>query len=538
MRPLFFVLLFLLSNLASVAQKESNIWYFGVNAGLTFNGGAPTALTNGALNTTEGCASVADKNGNILFYTDGRKVWNKIHQQMPNGFGLKGTVSTTQCVIVPQPGSKTIYYIFTVDDLAEVDGLCYSIVDMSLQFGKGDITQKNIFLAGSMTEKLTATLHNNTCDIWLVVHEWNTDAFYSYKITSSGLDTNKVVSHCGIPHNGIRYSAMGCMKISPAGDKLALAQTYSQKTYEICDFDNSTGIVSNAITFPNNAYDQAYGIEFSPDGSKVYATQNAAGIFRLWQIDLSSGNAATIISSIQQVGTSSEFLMSMQLGPDNKIYVSTSTATSLGVIQSPNLLGNACNYVDNGVSLSGRITYSGLPQKIIVAQFPYAIANTSPNVTIPLGTSTTLSASGGTTYEWSPSSGLSCTNCAQPIATPSTKTVYTVIVSNANGCSSIDSVTIDVEIVCDNLYIPNAFSPNGDGENDTYKIKGNCMEKFSLSIYDRWGNQVFETTNINEGWDGNYKGEPMNTGAYCYRAIIYSQSGKYIERAGTLSLIK
>ncbi len=326
------------------------------------------------------------------------------------------------------------------------------------------------------------------------------------------------------------------MKISPAGDKLALALTYSQKTYEICDFDNSTGIVSNAITFPNNAYEQAYGIEFSPDGSKVYATQNALGIFRLWQIDLSSGNAATIISSIQQVGSSSEFLMSMQLAPDNKIYVSTSTATSLGVIQSPNLLGNACNYIDNGVSLSGRITYSGLPQKIIVSQIPNA--SVSNNVTIPFGTSTTLSVGGGTSYEWSPSNGLSCTDCAQPVATPTSKTVYTIVVSNANGCTSIDSVTIDVEIVCDNLFIPNVFSPNGDGENDIYKIKGNCIDRFSLSIYNRWGNQVFETININEGWDGSYKGEPMNTGAYCYRAIIYSQSGKYIERVGTLSLIR
>lgn len=98
----------------SFAQGEANWWYFGYNtgyAGLDFNGGSPVAVTNGQLSTYEGCASISDAAGNLLFYTDGIKVWNKNHVQMPNGFGLMGATSSTQAaLIVQRPGSAAIYY--------------------------------------------------------------------------------------------------------------------------------------------------------------------------------------------------------------------------------------------------------------------------------------------------------------------------------------------------------------------------------------------------------------------------------------------
>ena len=78
------------------AQGEANIWYFGNNAGLNFNTNPPTPLTNGALSTSEGCASIADKSGALVFYTDGTTVWNTNHVPMPNGTGLYGNSSATQ----------------------------------------------------------------------------------------------------------------------------------------------------------------------------------------------------------------------------------------------------------------------------------------------------------------------------------------------------------------------------------------------------------------------------------------------------------
>ena len=107
---IFFLLVFFFSSNKLFAQGEANIWYFGHGAGLDFNSGTPIAITDGALNTVEGCASISNSSGSLLFYTNGATVWNKQHQPMPNGTGLMGDSSSTQAaVIVPKPGSQSIY---------------------------------------------------------------------------------------------------------------------------------------------------------------------------------------------------------------------------------------------------------------------------------------------------------------------------------------------------------------------------------------------------------------------------------------------
>ena len=114
MKNIFYIFIFL--SFSSFSQNEGNIWYFGQNAGLDFNSGVPVALTDGQLNTLEGCASIADNNGDLLFYTDGSIVYNKNHTVMPNCFGLLGNSSSAQsAIIVKKPGSLTVYYLFTVD---------------------------------------------------------------------------------------------------------------------------------------------------------------------------------------------------------------------------------------------------------------------------------------------------------------------------------------------------------------------------------------------------------------------------------------
>jgi hypothetical protein len=105
-------------------QQEANIWYFGRYLGLDFNSGVPVPLNDGQLNTTEGVATISNSNGNLLFYTDGIRVWNKLHQVMPNGTNLFGNPSSTQsAVIVPKIGDTTRYYVFTVDQVGGPRGL-------------------------------------------------------------------------------------------------------------------------------------------------------------------------------------------------------------------------------------------------------------------------------------------------------------------------------------------------------------------------------------------------------------------------------
>src|SRR5690606_37403887 len=175
----------------SLAQKQANIWYFGRNAGLDFSSGNPVALVDGELNTTEGSAGLCDEEGKLLFYTDGVTVWNQHHQVMPNGKHLWGSYTTTQTLIVPKPGMEPIYYIFTASpqynilfgEDSDSVGLHYSIVDTRLNVGNGDVIAKNLLLLKNTTEKVAAIRHSNGKDIWIVVHEWNSNIFRAHLLT-------------------------------------------------------------------------------------------------------------------------------------------------------------------------------------------------------------------------------------------------------------------------------------------------------------------------------------------------------------------
>ncbi|MCX6311328.1 MAG: gliding motility-associated C-terminal domain-containing protein [Bacteroidetes bacterium] len=161
-----------------------------------------------------------------------------------------------------------------------------------------------------------------------------------------------------------------------------------------------------------------------------------------------------------------------------------------------------------------------------------------------LGGSSQLVAGTGNSYQWSPATGLSCTNCANPIATPQQTTTYCVVVSDTTiGCSDSTCITINVEIPCisgglDKL-MPNAFSPNNDGVNDEFCIPPNvCIQTFELKIFDRWGEKVFETTNMTKCWDGTYKGEMLNKGLFVYYFDAVLTTGDEYHRQGNISLIR
>ena len=178
---LFFFSFFCLNG---YSQNEANIWYFGQFAGLDFSNGIPVALSNGAMNQAEGCATISDSDGNLLFYTDGVSIWNQNHVIMPNGTGLMGGTSASQsAIIVPKPNDPNIYYVFTVPAEIGTLGLRYSEVDMTLDGGLGNVTTiENVFLISPTEEKVTAVRHSNNTDIWVVTHLWDSDNFYAYLV--------------------------------------------------------------------------------------------------------------------------------------------------------------------------------------------------------------------------------------------------------------------------------------------------------------------------------------------------------------------
>jgi hypothetical protein len=212
-------LTFILSLIAffAFAQKEAYIWYFGNNAAIDFNSGSPVALTNSAMNQYEGVSSIADDNGNLLFYTNGVYVWNANHQLMPNGTGLGGNQSTTQsALIVQQPGSTTLYYLFTADFELGPDGYNYSIIDISLNGGLGDVTLKNTLIYTPSSEKLTAVNNSNGSDVWIITHS-DLNAFNVYTLSATGFNNVPVVSNVGPSLAVGTYEVIGCLKASSDG---------------------------------------------------------------------------------------------------------------------------------------------------------------------------------------------------------------------------------------------------------------------------------------------------------------------------------
>jgi gliding motility-associated-like protein len=359
------LLLFVVVPLLTFCQKQGNVWYFSGNNGLDFNSGSPVLLTNGQLPTggeVEGAASISDSSGNLLFYATAKTIWNKNHQIMLNGNNLAGGLSSTQGVfIVPLPKSNSIFYVFTLDDMQNCfeKGLRYSIINLCLDDSLGAIetSYKNIPLLDSAGEKMAATYHANGTDIWLVVHKYFSNAFYSFLITENGI-TDIIVSHIGSHHPADLTTncvqAIGQMKISPNGTKLALVNknAFTVSIAELFDFDNNTGVVSNSINLQPNLNLQYYGVSFSPDNSKLYISSD----YELYQYNLNAGVSASIVSSKTLIHSGGNPLTVLQLGPDRKLYVNLGS-NYLAVVMNPNELGTACGYIHHAIDLINTVAY-------------------------------------------------------------------------------------------------------------------------------------------------------------------------------------
>lgn len=431
---LFFV--FTINALLLNAQGEASNWYFGNGAGLVFDVNLGTVAADASaintISTTEGCSSISDPNGNLLFYTDGKSVWNANHQLMPNadyngGLGLLGDPSSTSsAVIVPKPGNTNQYYIFTVDEphhnnswafpnqgpadvngnpiaqysdnngnggfVPNVDdgfnnGFNYSLVDLTLNGGTGDVvtTEKNIHLVTynpndqeqdsyKCSEKITAVEHADGVSYWVITQF--IDTFYAFRVDSNGVDPNPVTSQLTptITTSGYRRNAIGYIKTSPNGSKLAVCHNQNGSTeggaennsgsFWLYDFDNSSGTVSNPQALLQNT--TAYGADFSANSKKLYVSNSS----RVIQFDL---EAPDIAASQVTVHQQTSFIGAVQLGPDGRIYIcNTQDNFSLDVINNPNEVAFACGYQTNGIFLSpGTSATLGLPpfiQSFLIAR--------------------------------------------------------------------------------------------------------------------------------------------------------------------------
>ena len=165
------------------------------------------------------------------------------------------------------------------------------------------------------------------------------------------------------------------------------------------------------------------------------------------------------------------------------------------------------------------------------------------STTINLGESLKLTATTNTdhanVYSWTPTQNVICANCQTTDVVPTFTTHYTVNVIDANGCKATDTLTVEVNSITD-IFIPNAFTPNGDGNNDELKIYGdvNTIVYLDFAVFNRWGEKVFESSNANFSWDGTYKGEVIPKGVFIYTMKAVFINGYSRDYKGSLTVIK
>jgi gliding motility-associated-like protein len=356
-------ILFFLFKILSYAQGEANNWYFGNKAGISFNSGVPVALTDGEMQADEGCATLSDANGQLLFYTNGITVWNRNHQIMPNGTGLLGHQSSTQSgTIVPMPGSTHLFYVFTLDFQSNPNGFRYSIIDLNLDGGLGAVTStKNVLIYTPSCEKISVVKHANDSDYWIVTRESNNNRFNALLLSNSGLSNTPIISNSSfsITQN---TETLGAMKISPDGTKIAVCYDFFPNArLELLEFNNVTGQLSNPqIIATSTTGGGFYGVEFSPNSKLLYVCEGQGRKIHQFNL-LSSPISSSQVLLFDDGPVALNFPRSLQLAPDGKIYVAMTGQTFLSVINNPNLQGIACGFSLNAVGLDGRFCYFGLP---------------------------------------------------------------------------------------------------------------------------------------------------------------------------------
>lgn len=364
-------------------EQRSNIWYFGQNAGIDFNpivfGGAPVAIPfndptiyNGGnqMIAPEGCAIFCDPNGFPIFYSDGQSVYDREGNLVAE---LSGSPDATQSVLLLQyPGDVTLYYIFTTQEIFDASGnrdyeLRYSIFDLKLRNGLGDVVRN------AANEPIEETLMCNSTERlsgneqWVIAHEYGNNLFRAYQLTGDGIQA-PVISQIGSIHNSaIESAGRGYMRLSNLNTLALNLPTGGNNFIEIFDFENGDGTISEFRQVDVNqdfsVAGNLYGLEFSGDGRKIFASLNGGSesyIVEYWLDSL--GNP---VPQPDEPISSSFTIGAIQAGPDGQLYVAMENENFLGTIVATPDTSLVSQFQETGFPLApGTSSELGLPNFI------------------------------------------------------------------------------------------------------------------------------------------------------------------------------
>ncbi|MFH1320316.1 MAG: SBBP repeat-containing protein, partial [Bacteroidota bacterium] len=320
-------------------------WFFGQYAGLDFQTGLPLADPGAynavpqTINSPEAVVTQSDNTGQLLFYSDGQSVWNNSHALVNPSNPLSGHNSSSQAIVVTDPGNPNQYYLFYIDALNLTSNFYYQIIAVTGGIVSLSGSEVNISLpSGSdgVSEQITA-IPNCGNDYWIIVRDRNTsnNKFLVYNLNS----TNLVFDHADA--SDLPEVWEGWLQASPEGSKLALGNHAPDGKLIICDFNKITGVISNPVQLNHSGILGAYGVSFSPNSKYLYAAVdlfNTVSILKqIVRFDITKFDpnmTSTVIS------TDIARYRALQLGPDNKIYIAKEQNDNLAVINYPDNTGN------------------------------------------------------------------------------------------------------------------------------------------------------------------------------------------------------
>lgn len=304
----------------------------------------------------------------------------------------------------------------------------------------------------------------------------------------------------------------------------------SSQNDTICEGQTSTLAANGANSYEWSTTELTPSIDVSPtvnttynvEGTNINGCKNTAS----FTLNVATQPTASIMG-ITEICENGETTLTAS-GGLTYLWSNTEITPSITVSPSDTTVYSVVSIINSCVSDTAKITVNVIPNPSI---------NAYRDTLINLGQSVQLLVQGDAPFLWSPTNDLSCITCENPVATPTETTVYCAEVT-INNCSSSACVTVEVENICGELFVPDAFSPNNDGNNDCLKVYSNCLDEVLFRVYSRWGELIYESTEINGCWDGTYHGKELNSGAYAYTVKALLVNGVEVDIKGNTTLFK
>ena len=376
-------------SIINFAQNERNIWYFGQRAGLDFNSGSPVEITDNALTRNiffgivegpDNLGVVNDEDGNLLFYTEGNRFYDKSHNLMPSSPTFVYSQIGSQLAVSRNPGNENQYYVFIQEQVGLRVDLKYFVVDMTLNNGFGDILTdtSGILIRNLTTQHLTTARHYNGRDIWVICISQN--FFRSYLITENGIRLDNVTSQSilGLDDLNVAYNR-GMMVSSPDSKKIAVCFPIAS-TIRIYDFDNLTGKLSfNDIEVtaeklnlvPSSQANLSLATaEFTHDSKFVYFADSANGMHR---INLENSTGISLDHEVIVDPNNGFPFNQLCRGPDRKIYSIQPNGPLIGAVNNPaDVIGNV-SFDNNSIILNNANNLIDFPS-FLLPKLPLGIS--------------------------------------------------------------------------------------------------------------------------------------------------------------------